>query len=380
MNKKKVTVLGAGLVGAAIALDLSQDYSVLSVDIDSKKLGRLAAKGLETSQIDLSVPENIKSCIKDADFVINAVPGFMGYETSKQLLMAGQQVMDISFFPEDPSPLEKIAVKSGGSAVIDCGVAPGMSHMQAGFAANYFDSLSKLRIYVGGLPVDKSGYWQYKAVFSPADVLEEYTRPARLVEKGQEVSREPLSGLELLDFKKAGKLEAFNTDGLRSLIRHIDCPDMAEKTLRYPGYAKKIEVLKQSGFLQSEKIKVSGLLISPLALTSGLLFSEWELKPGEHDMTVMRVFAEGLKNGINQRLQFDLIDYYEGSTGIHSMARTTGYTATATLRLMDTANFTPTGLVYPEHIGMNETYFQFILNDLSKKKITYHKTITDIDL
>src|SRR6476619_3048348 len=91
--------------------------------------------------------------------------------------------------------------------------------------------------YVGGLPANPQPPFYYKAPFSPIDVIQEYVRPARLVEDGKVVTKPAMSDKELMQFDEVGELEAFNTDGLRSLIitmNHIR--DMKEKTLRYPGH------------------------------------------------------------------------------------------------------------------------------------------------
>ena len=140
----------------------------------------------------------------------------------------------------------------GVTAVVDCGVAPGLSNMMLGYHASQ-GAVSSYRCLVGGLPVKRTWPWQYKAPFSPVDVLEEYTRPARLVEGGCIVTRPALSEPELVDLDPVGTLEAFNTDGLRSLLVTMrQVPDMVEKTLRYPGHIDYIRVLRESGFLGTE--------------------------------------------------------------------------------------------------------------------------------
>ena len=113
------------------------------------------------------------------------------------------------------------------------------------------------------------------------DVIEEYTRPARYVENGQVITREPLTDCEFVEFDSVGTLESFNSDGLRSIIHtmaHI--PNMKEKTLRYPGHVEYIRVLKESGFFSPDAINVKGKKVSPLEFTSQLLFNEWKFRSG----------------------------------------------------------------------------------------------------
>ena len=125
--------------------------------------------------------------------------------------------------------------------------------------------IDALETYVGGLPKVRKKPFQYKAPFSPADVIEEYTRPARLMENGHIIVRPALSDVEWIHFENLGTLEAFNTDGLRSLLYtmpHIK--NQKEKTMRYPGHVDIIISLKESGFFSETPIDVNGTKISPI--------------------------------------------------------------------------------------------------------------------
>jgi lysine 6-dehydrogenase len=233
------------------------------------------------------------------------------------------------------------------------------------------DVVSKVLIYVGGLPKIRLQPWEYKAVFSPSDVIEEYLRPARLVEHGQMVVKEALSEPEFLDFDQVGTLEAFNSDGLRSLVTTIKADYMAEKTLRYPGHIDKIKLLKKSGFFDETPVELHGISVIPRELTQKVLFPQWNLKPGEEDLTVMKIRVEGQSDNKPLTHIFDLFDEYDPVNGIHSMARTTGYTATVALRMIAKGYFTEPGIHLPETIGKNERLVQFILKGLHERNIKY---------
>jgi saccharopine dehydrogenase-like NADP-dependent oxidoreductase len=61
---KKITVLGAGMVGSAIAADLCMDYQVTSADININHLKRLSdSYPVRTLQADLRDPSKIKEVI-----------------------------------------------------------------------------------------------------------------------------------------------------------------------------------------------------------------------------------------------------------------------------------------------------------------------------
>jgi lysine 6-dehydrogenase len=377
MTKKSVIVLGAGLVGRPMALDLAanNEYNVTIADIDGQKLKGFNGLNIATRQADLSNKALLKQLLKNQDYAINAVPGFMGFETLRTVIEAGKNVVDIAFYPEDMFDLEALALQNDVCAICDMGVAPGMSHLLSGYAASQLDVVDNLLIYVGGLPKKREWPWQYKAVFSPADVIEEYTRPARLVENGQTVFKEALSEAELLNFDRVGTLEAFNSDGLRSLVKTIKANYMAEKTLRYPGHIDYIKVLKSSGFFDTEAIELQGQSIVPLEFTKKMLFSKWLLAAGEEDITVMKIIVKGQKAGQARSFTYELYDESDVVSGIHSMARTTGYAATVALRLIDAGLWNKPGIHAPEFVGRERACLDFMLKGLRERGVVYKEGV-----
>ncbi len=378
MNKK-ILVLGAGLVGSAIVFDLAQEkeYQVTAADINPKALKNIAdIPGVNSQQADLSNPDTIQSLVKGVDLVICAVPGFMGYQTLETVISAGKNVVDISFFPEDPFGLDELAKEKEVTAIVDCGVAPGLCNIIAGYVAEKLEEPAYYHCYVGGLPEIREWPYEYKAVFSPADVLEEYTRPARLVENGEEVIYPALSGVELIDFPEAGTLEAFNTDGLRTLSQTLGFPTMKEKTLRYPGHANLMRIFRESGFFSQDPVEVDGSQVIPLSLTSRLLFDQWFMKEGEKDLTVLQVVLKGKEKNKQVIYQYDLLDCFNEQTGITSMARTTGYTCTIVARQLLRGMIPNQGICPPEFLGKIPHLFEDLLIEYQKRGINLIETIS----
>jgi saccharopine dehydrogenase-like NADP-dependent oxidoreductase len=374
----KILVLGAGLVGGPMAIDLARngEFEVTSADYSSEALSRLTdIDGIKTVQADLDDVETLKSLVRDHDLVISAVPGFMGFRTVERIIECGKNVVDIAFFPEDMFLLDAKAREMNVTAICDIGVAPGMSNVLIAYGASKLDTLEKGITYVGGLPVIRTWPFEYKAVFSPIDVIEEYTRPARYIDGGRLVVREALSDPELLEFPNIGTLEAFNSDGLRTLATTIKGDYMIEKTLRYKGHIEKMAVLRDTGFFSKEPILINGVMISPLEFTSKLLFPKWKLQEGEEDLTVMQVITEGLKNGVRQRYTWDLYDRFDKVTGIHSMARTTGYTATAVARLLAEGLYTRKGVSAPEYLGNDSAVVNYLLDRLKERGVVYSEKL-----
>jgi lysine 6-dehydrogenase len=374
----KIVVLGAGLVGGPMALDLAKDsgFEVTVADIRDEALERVArGTKIRIVKADLSDTAEVSKLAHEHDLVLSAVPGFMGFATLKAILETGTSCVDIAFFPEDPLELDSVAKKHAATAFVDMGVGPGMSSVLAGHAHSQLDTTDSIITYVGGLPRVRRWPYEYAAVFSPIDVIEEYVRPARYVENGHLVTRPALSDPELLEFPVVGTLEAFNTDGLRTMAKTMKVPNMKEKTMRYPGHIEKMAVLRATGFFGTEPVDVGGAKIRPVDLTAKLLFPMWKLQPGEADVTVMRVIVEGTKNGKRTRWTYDLFDSFDEVSGVHSMARTTGYTATAAIRMLGKGMFTDKGVFPPELVGLRRPCVEFLRKQLEDRNVKYLEKI-----
>lgn len=372
----KIAVLGAGMVGRAIAADLAAQHTVTSFDISQPNLEQLqqAAPEVETRQADLNDYTHYDTLLAPYELVVTAVPGFMGYAVLEAAIRAGKNIVDISFFPEDVLALDALARELGVTVITDCGVAPGMNNFIIG-RYNEEMAIKEALIYVGGLPQDPQPPFLYKAPFSPIDVIEEYTRPARLVENGEIVVRPALSERELLSFDGVGELEAFNTDGLRSLLftmKHI--PDMKEKTLRYPGHIDLIVALQTAGFFNTDAVKVSGQTIRPLDFSAAFLIDQWKLQPGEQELTVMKVVVKSE----SQTVIYELLDKYDEASQTSSMARSTGYTCTAAVNLIANGLFTEKGVYPPELVGRHKQCFDFVLHYLGERGVHWRKTMRPV--
>jgi lysine 6-dehydrogenase len=370
---RRILLLGAGRVGSAIARDLAGEFDVTVADTAADRLARLdGTRGLRCVQADVRDERALQPLLRDADLVVGAVPGPMGFETLRRVLDAGRHVVDISFFEEDAFELDELARARGGIAIVDCGVAPGCSNLLLGRQAATMDEVTRFWCGVGGLPVVRSWPYEYKAPFSPIDVIAEYTRPARFRRGGRDVTLPALSEVEPLDVPGIGTLEAFNTDGLRTLLRTVIVPDMVEKTLRYPGHADRMRMLRDTGFFAETPVTVAaGGTLRPIDVTTALLFDAWRYEEGEADLTVMRIIIEGSEGGRRVRHTWDLLDRHDPESGTSSMARTTGYTCTAAVRLVVSGRYTRPGITPPELLGRDPGCATFMLDDLARHGVVF---------
>jgi len=370
---QKIIVLGAGIVGSAIAVDLKKNgYELTSVDLDPGNLELLKERhAISTICADFMDPSVLQELVKDKDLVIGAAPGALGYRLMEQVILNAKNMVDISFCPEDYLELDALAKDKGVTIVADMGVAPGMCNAILGFHASKME-VKSYKCIVGGLPVKRTWPLEYKSSWSPIDCIEEYTRPARYMQNGVVVTKAALSDPVLVDFDEVGTLEEWNSDGLRSLLKtmkHI--PNMIEKTLRYPGTINYLKALRELGYFSYEAIKVNGTMVRPIDLTAKLLFPLWKLDKGEEEYTIMRVTISGSEKNKPVNFQYDLYDHYSAETETLSMARTTGYTCSGVAVMMLKGMIGTKGVLAPEHIGGNTSNFHYLMNYLEERAVKY---------
>ena len=384
----RAIILGGGMVGSVMASDLAIDprFEIVVADSRAEALDRVRRRvpAARTVAADLSDPREVKRLVAEHDVVLGALASVIGFQTLRAVIEAGKNYCDICFMPEDAMGLDGLAREKGVTAIVDCGVAPGMSNMFVGHVQMQLDAIERVAIHVGGLPRERKWPFQYKAGFSPYDVIEEYTRSSRIVEGGRTVVREALSEPELLDFAGVGTLEAFNTDGLRSLATTIPAPNMVEKTLRYPGHIELMRVLRHLGLFSHDEVEItrsdkSRVKVRPIDVTAALLFPQWAYEPGEEDLTVMRVVVDGVQCGRRVRHTLDLFDLFDRETQCTSMSRTTAFPNTIAARLVVEGAFRRPGVNPPEFMGREPGVFERVVKELERRGVRYSTKVEPLD-
>ena len=346
----KIAVLGGGMVGSLIATELSNDYDVTVFDNS-----HLDLRNVKTIIRDVT-QEGFRKEITDYNIVINCLPGFMGFNMLKTLVSLDVPCVDISFMPEDCVVLAKKAENGKCTVVPDAGVAPGLSNLIVGNIISK-NKVKNVKIMVGGLPKKKNPPWNYRAPFSPIDVIEEYTRPARIKNNNEVVVKEALSDIQSFEVEGIGELEAFLTDGLRTLLNSnkkiSQVPNFSEYTIRYPGHADLVRKLIENGDFSEEK----------RGETCQELFEHWKLTD-EDEFTFMLIVAT-----IEDGKEISYTVYDERTDGWSSMSRTTGLTACAFTELLISKNMLTKGMQCPEVLGMNEENYNFVIEYLIERGI-----------
>jgi len=372
----KVLILGCGNIGSVAAEDLAKTTSSIQVVVADKSETRakevaekIGKNNVSWIQLDVTNLSKLVNTLKDFDLVMGFLPGKLGYRLTKACIDAGKDLVDVSYMSENPLTLTENAIKANVTIVPDCGLAPGISNILVGHATAELDKAQAVHIMVGGLPEKPVPPLDYIITWSPENLIDEYMRKARIVKEGKITEVEALSGLEEIEFPEFGKLEAFYTDGLRTLPQTITSTyDMWEKTLRYPGHAEKIKLLKTLGFFVEEPTDIDGVTVSPRKLTVKLLEQKLR-KPEIKDVVALKVEVSGVKNGRQTRYVYHLLDYYDEKRRITAMARTTAYSASIIAQLILKKALKEKGVVPTEKIGKNKTLFKLFLDELEKREI-----------
>jgi saccharopine dehydrogenase-like NADP-dependent oxidoreductase len=319
-------------------------------------------------RLDVSDRRKLTHTLKKFDLVVGALPGRLGYRLVKTCIGVGVDGVDVSYMPENPLTLHRDAVKAGVTIIPDCGLAPGLSNLLVGRAVSQLDEIEYVHIAVGGLPVKRTPPLDHVMTWCVEDFIDEYARKVRIVERGKVVEVEALSGLEEVDLPGIGKLEAFYTDGLRTLLHTIRAESMWEKTLRYPGHAKKMKLLKELGFFDEKPLKVDDVRLPPRRLTARLLDKKLR-RPGLGDVVALNVDVGGRRRGTKIRHFYRLIDRYDKERGITAMARTTAYTASVIAQLVAGKFVREDGVIPLEKLGMKPMIFDRIMAELEERGI-----------
>lgn len=348
----KVLVLGAGNIGKAVAWDLRDEFDVYVGDFSEERL--MAVSGFAgTIKVNASNFEELVRTIKDFELIVGALPGRLGYQTVRAAIEAGVDLVDVSFMPENPLELRDEAEKAQVTVIFDAGFAPGLSHMLMGRIWNELDDMNEGYVYVGGLPKEPRPPLYYRITWSPKDLIEEYTRPARVIRDGYVTQVDPFERIESVavgDFK----FEAFLSDGLRSLLESVRAEKLEEWTLRWPGHLEKMKVLRELGFFKEEHVEETLEVITPLMAYES------------PDFSIMQVFGRGTMDGEPKEIGYLLYD--EEKDGLTSMARVTGFTAAIVARLVAEQNCI-FGVIPPEILGMRIDTFTRITEELAERGI-----------
>jgi lysine 6-dehydrogenase len=382
----KMLVLGAGLQGSACAYDLLQNASITEVRLADRDAVAWPpflsayAKDPRLVRVSLDAKDSkaVARAMDGARAVMCALPYYFNLGMTRVAIDAGVPFCDLGGNTEivmEQKALGAAARAKGITVIPDCGLAPGMVNILAQLGISRCDSVSRVKIFVGGLPQAPEGPLKYQIVYSLEGVLDYYTTLSWVLRDGKRTQVKALSEIEPVQFgAPVGELEAFHTaGGLSTMAARYEgkIPVMEYKTLRYPGHAHIMEAIRDLGLLDLAPLDVKGTKVSPRDVAVAAMGPHL-LKPKGKDLVAMRVIVEGTKGGKRVAHTFELVDRRDDTHGISAMERTTGYSLAITGLLQAEGAITPPGVHTPDESVPGERY----VAELAKRGIVIHDTIS----
>jgi lysine 6-dehydrogenase len=339
----RMLVLGAGLQGSACAYDLLAytDHDVVLADLNVDHLPPFLqpylGNRLTAVKVDANDRARVRQVMEGVSATMSAFPYYFNHGMTVAALDAGSHFCDLggnTQIVQDQKALQGRAVEKGVSVVPDCGLAPGMVNILAEHGIAQLDEVHSVRIKVGGLPQKPEPPLNYQVVYSLEGALDYYTTLSWVLRDGRQTQVKALSEIEHIEFPGIGTLEAFHTaGGLSTMAQRYEgrIPSMEYKTLRYPGHAEIMAVMRDIGLFGMEPVDVKGTKVVPrdvfIAVVGDLLKKDYRESP---DQVALRVEAEGMDKGEHVLYRYDLLDRYDEETGITAMMRTTGFSLAIT--------------------------------------------------
>ncbi len=379
----KVLILGAGMMGRAIAYDLSRfsDFDdIVLGEKDSKT--RLSAKrflqetGVKLIAVNAESSSKIKRVLQKGDVIISALPYTYNYRLARLAIQTKTHFIDLggnNTIVENERRLCNLAKKNNVTIIPDSGLAPGLVSIITRDIVDHLDTINSVRLRVGGLPRHPKPPLKYQIVFSPYGLINEYVEDALILDRGKILQKKSMTEVETLQFPQPfGTMEAFLTSGgcstlpytYKRTIKYLDY-----KTIRYPGHCEKIKVILDLGFTDEKKINCAGQMIAPRDVFAAILMKN--IPSTGEDVVLLKVMSEGIKQGKKRLREYLLIDSYDKKNNITAMMRTTGYPVAITAQMIANGTIQEHGVFCPEEIVPPTDFF----NELKKRDIML--SITD---
>ncbi len=354
-----VLVIGAGMMGSAIAFDLSKSDFIQQVILADLDLNRatFAARQISEKVIPLELDannfESVVDLMRNSHLAISAVSYTYNLSLTKAAIEASIHFLDLGGnhdVVKKQLQLNQQAREKNICILPNCGLAPGLANILAMGGIREFDMLDEIQIRVGGLPQNPVPPLNYQLTFSAEGLVNEYIEPVEVIRNGHIMLVNPMEDLEDISFNSGyAELEAFNTSGGISTMCHYlqgKVNKMDYKTIRYKGHCEKIKMLIDLGFISNEALIFGSTIKTAKEFFIEMIEKKLNLK-GE-DVVLLRVNITGKNNGVGKKLVYEMIDFYDPEDRISAMMRTTAFPTSIIAEMILKSNIKSVGVMPPE--------------------------------
>ena len=371
----RYAVLGSGRQGTAAGFDMGRfgdaevvwmlDSELAQAEKAAARVNGLLGKPLaRAATADASDPHSVAGWLRQEKITsfLSAVPYFFNLGLTHAAIESGAGMTDLGGNSEvvfHQLDLSAEAASAGITVVPDCGQVPGMGTSLILHALEALDEPRDVFMWDCGLPQNPSPPWHYRLTFSIEGLTNEYFGDCVFIRDGKTVGVPAMEELEIVEFPPPiGRLEAFTTSGgLTTAARTFAgrLRTLQNKTLRYPGNFAQLKVLQHLGLLEVRPIEVDGRPVIPRHVLHTLWDPQIRADPDTRDLILIRILAQGLRDGKPTDVWVDLMHLYDEATGFTAMEQGTGWHA-AILTEAIARRATPAGVIPVELAMSGETF------------------------
>jgi len=341
---REVLLLGAGNIGVAVAelLKATDDYQLTVADRDERRLAAIP-EGVKTLQADVTDRAVLRHALSRCQAVLSACPYFLNITVAEIARELGVDYFDLTEDVATSQRVRELAQGAGSVFIPQCGLAPGFISIAAHDLAQRFETLNRVRMRVGALPLFPSNALKYNLTWSTAGLINEYCNPCHVIHDGQLREVLALEGLE--EFSLDGvTYEAFNTSGglgtlwetLKGKVDYLNY-----KTIRYPGHCELMKFLCNDLRLSERRKLFEDVLEHAVPVTA-------------QDVVLILVTVSGQQNGRFVQETYTKKVYHGkiGGTELSAIQITTAAALCAMLDLHRQGALPKTGFVKQEDVSL----------------------------
>jgi len=383
----KILVLGCGMQGRAVLHDLSkrsQVKEIICADINPEVISDftkfLNMNKIKLQKLDVMDKNALVSIMKEVDIVIDMLPIKFLKILADAVLESKVNMVNSIYGHMMPKDINEKAIEKEITIMPEAGLDPGIDLILCGYGVNQMDEVYELHSYCGGIPEKKAidNPLSYKITWTWNGVLLSYKRPAKIIKEGKIVNipakdQHAEKWIKKIDFPNVGQLEVIPNGDAVIFVDYLGISKTIRNTsrcsLRWPGHSEFWRKMKDLDFLSDEPVRGLPFELTPHRFLVKHLEPLLQYKKNERDIVVMRNVIVGLKDGKKTKITFDMLDMRDLKTGLFSMNRTVGYTASIIAQMIVNGEIKRKGLLTP----VKDIPYNRFLDEISKRGININK-------